>query len=427
MQENNFIPLDVKLKDNKDCFSKIPCYDQEGYKVMVDIKKLKQGRKKFLSVHKSNLFSIENINHFGKINNLSSVCINKNYVDANGLLRFKCNCGNEFITSWNNFKQKKRTKCNNCTKYHKGLTYEYVKNILYNKGLFLLVLKEDYKSVTLTPLVCKDLEGNKFIARFDAAAKGVVPHIVDKCNPYSIDNINLYLHNYTENKYVCISEDYSGSKCKNLKVLHKKCNKIFLTSWRQLVRHKDNFKITKDIICPFCGSNTESWHAIILKQIFLHEYNDTITEDRSCINPLTNCVIPTDIVNHNLKIAIEIQSEYHDRKNQKAKDKLKKEFWINKGYSFFDPDIREYNILQMINLFFPDIKKLPSYIDYSQGNKLNINMIQQLLNEGYAVLEIGKIMKVNPHRVYDAIGSNKVFYPSNYKYLNLTKQKHIIS
>ena len=60
--------------------------------------------------------------------------------------------------------------------------------------------------------------------------------------------------------------------------------------------------------CPNCNTNkTESNHASILKQIFIHEYPDTSIEDKSCINPKTKRPFPTDIVNHRMKIAIEIQ------------------------------------------------------------------------------------------------------------------------
>ena len=90
--------------------------------------------------------------------------------------------------------------------------------------------------------------------------------------------------------------------------------------------------------------NIESSHALVLKQVWLYEYPDTITEDKSCINPLTNHPLPTDIVNHNLKIAIEIQSWFHDFKDQQEKDEIKRNFWINKGYSFYALDQRDYTI-----------------------------------------------------------------------------------
>lgn len=64
----------------------------------------------------------------------------------------------------------------------------------------------------------------------------------------------------------------------------------------------------------------ESSTASIVKQVFKHEFPDTILEDKSCINPKTGRILPTDIVNHDLKIAIEIQSTYHDETYQIEKD-----------------------------------------------------------------------------------------------------------
>ena len=102
---------------------------------------------------------------------------------------------------------------------------------------------------------------------------------------------------------------------------------------------------------------------------------------------------------------------------------MKKDFWINKGYQFYDPDIRDYSILEMCQLFF-DIDKIPEWVDYSYSNKLNIKEIQEMLNN-YTVTEIANELSINPHRIYDAIYSKKIFYPSNYKYKNIIKQEYI--
>lgn len=110
----------------------------------------------------------------------------------------------------------------------------------------------------------------------------------------------------------------------------------------------------------------ESAHATALKQVWMHEEPDTIPEDRSCINPLTGCALPTDIVNHRLKIAIEVQSAFHDDKKQKTKDAIKKNFWIEKGYNFYAVDHREYTIIEMINMFFDYINEIPDYVDFDK-------------------------------------------------------------
>jgi len=62
----------------------------------------------------------------------------------------------------------------------------------------------------------------------------------------------------------------------------------------------------RGIVCSNCDERTESLHALVLKQLFVHYYPDTEIEEKSCINPETGRIMATDIVNYRLKIAIEI-------------------------------------------------------------------------------------------------------------------------
>ena len=101
--------------------------------------------------------------------------------------------------------------------------------------------------------------------------------------------------------------------------------------------------------------------------------------------------MPTDIVNHRLKIAIEIQSEWHDNEYSKTKDAIKRRFWIDKGYSFYDPDIRDYSVLEMCQLFFK-IDQIPDWINFEYSNKLNIKIAQEFLNKGLSVIDVANEM-----------------------------------
>ena len=168
--------------------------------------------------------------------------------------------------------------------------------------------------------------------------------------------------------------------------------------------------------CPKCNTNkTESNHASILKQVFLHNYPDTSIEDKSCINPKTKRAFQTDIVNHNLKIAIEVQSSYHDKPEKKKVDLFKKNYWLDKEYSFFDPDIRDYSILEMIQIFFPDIQKIPEYIDYNFSNCIDFTKVQTLLDEGYTISEISNLLNIQKGTIQGFITNKKVFLPKGYK------------
>lgn len=294
---------------------------------------------------------------------------------------------------------------------------EKVKVILEKDGFFLL---DEYVNAK-TKMLCKDSDGyyvyiilSNYLFRHGSGRR------FDRKNPYTIQNINHYLK-LNNIPFECISDTYKSAS--DILIFRcNRCGKIVELSWRN-VNKNDNAN-RNHIVCSNCDGRNESLHASILKQLFLHNYPDTIVEDKTYRNPITDKICPTDIVNHRLKIAIEIQSQWHDFEDIKIKDKMKKEFWINKGYDFYSPDIRNYSILEMCQLFF-DIKELPDWIDYNYGNKINVQKIQNMLDNNDTVLSIANKLDINPHRIYDAIYSKKLFYPSNYKYINNVKSEYI--
>lgn len=177
-----------------------------------------------------------------------------------------------------------------------------------------------------------------------------------KNNPYTIQNINIYLKNKKDCNVICLSNSYIDRNHElDFKCLD--CGLEFKMAWHNAYRN-DGWH--NGIRCPSCGLHTESLHASILKQVFLHEYPDTVVEEKSCISTITGNILPTDIVNHSLKIAIEIQSQYHDKEYQKQKDEIKKSYWLSQNYHFYSPDIRDYTVLEMVQLFFPNILEILS-------------------------------------------------------------------
>lgn len=292
-----------------------------------------------------------------------------------------------------------------------------VKKLLKQNGIVLLDKYVDAK----TKMLCLDNDGYYiYIVLSNYLSRQGVGRRFDKSNDYTIININKYL---IENNipFRCMSKQYvSANDVLTFKCL--RCGNIVNTSWRNV--NKNDNSNRKHLICSNCDGRNESLHASVLKQLFMHYYPDTNVEDKTYINPKTNRICPTDIVNHRLKIAIEIQSQWHDFEDIKEKDKMKKEYWQTKGYQFYDPDIRDYTILQLCQLFF-DIKEIPKWIDFEYGNKINIFKIQSMLNDDYTVHEIAKSLLINEHRIYDAIYSKKLFYPKNYKYINSIKKEYI--
>lgn len=288
-------------------------------------------------------------------------------------------------------------------------TLNDVISILDSYNLKLVDSKEKTISGN-TKLLCLDNDGYYvYVKLYSLITKGTIGEKIHPSNNYSIMNINHFLEIHNCN-FTCISEKYVN-RTSNLEFICLKCSEHVITTWHRI--GKTDNPSRQHIICPKCGGRLESLHALVLKQMFMHYYPDSSLEDRSCINPMTNKVMPTDIVNHRLKIAIEIQSQWHDNDYSRIKDSIKKDYWLNQNYNFYALDIREYSVLDMCKIFF-DVTELPDFITYEYSNKINVKEIQSLLDEGYSILDISDKLNLNSHRLYDAIQHKKIFYPSSY-------------
>lgn len=401
--------LDNQLKDNNDM--PLLCLDEQGYKILISFNKFLNGNRKNNRFHPTNPYTLENINHYAKTNNINSICISDEYINTKKHLEFKCSCGNKFQTTWSNFSSRRKIKCDKCTKNPRAnKDYNTVKQKLQSLGYYLELDESEYHGVTKTPLICHDVDGYKYRITYDAVLHGTKPRKVISSNPFSIHNINNYLK-LNNKDFTCLTQKYTGKKSL-LEFVCERCGEHVYSKWGNMYRQDSNSN-RNILLCPNCDGRTESVHALVLKQMFLYHYPDTIIEEKSCINPNTNKIMPTDIVNHRLKTAIEIQSEWHDLDYQKIKDEIKKNFWLSKGYKFYSPDIRDYSLLEMCQIFF-NITELPEYINYEFSNKLNIKKIQDMLNKNMSPVEIGNTLNVNPHRIYDAIGYGKLHYSNTY-------------
>lgn len=293
------------------------------------------------------------------------------------------------------------------------LDSNYVKEEMMKKGLTPL---EKYIEAQ-RPMICLNQDGYYIRLSWQNFISGKTGNVHSPKNPYTIKNINLFLEKHGYKDYECISDmsEYKGNDT-DLRFLHKKCGTIIMRKQRDVTnRIKDKTKNRRAIFCEKCDvKSLESTHASVLKQVWLHERKGTVVEDRSCVNPLTNCCLPTDIVNHSDKVAIEVQSWFHDFEDSKIRDKIKKDYWISRGYDFYAVDQRDYTVIEMVQIFFPHINEIPDYIDINFGKKLNDIKVQKLLNEGYNVSQVAEMMNEPTHKIHDAIRYGRIYYPENY-------------
>lgn len=294
--------------------------------------------------------------------------------------------------------------------------FNEIKQLLYNK-YGLIYLYGDFNGIK-SYLYCKDKDDFIYFCNIQKMIyKGTKSKIVHPKNKYSIYNINHFLKINGNSDFLYISKEYMNNNSL-LKFKHLKCGNTFENKWINICRgrYRNNIGENKTgLFCPFCEpKKMESVHATVLKQIWLHEQNDTIVEDPSCINKNTKHILPTDIVNHRLKIAIEIQSWFHDSAIQKNKDEIKKKFWVDKGYRYFAVDQRDYTVLEMVQIFFPYIAKIPEYVDISYSNTFDTIAAQKLLDKYKSIKIVSEIMNCTEHKIYDSIYGNRMVYPDGY-------------
>ena len=419
-----YFPIDF---DSIDFNGKVKCVDMDGYIVYPTVKNIRNNKKP-LRFHASNPDTINNIKHYIDVNNIDVALISDTYVDSHSHLIFKCSCTKLFSASLSNFSSKNKHRCNECTlgRPSHAIPYESVIGLVKKANLIPLFSESDYTNISNGSATVQNNCGYKSILTYQFIEQNKSPVWFHKSNPYTIYNINVFLSATTGGEYECVSHDYGGQDS-DLEILHKKCGNTFYTTWGNLNRTPSSKEPNRHgTRCPYCtGLRTQSLHAVVLKQLFLKLRSGSVVEDQSCRNPMTNCILPTDIVNHNEKIAIEIQSWFHDFDDQKIKDKIKKEYWMNRGYTVYTPDIRDYTVLEMAKIFFPFLDKIPDWVQYDFENKLNVDVAQKLLDNGLLVTEVALEMGVSPHRIYDAIYSKRLQYPADYKNKEFIKHKNI--
>lgn len=281
-----------------------------------------------------------------------------------------------------------------------------LKNIIYIYWQKKKIIRIQQK-LTITNGIYKISESYKTFSNHHSQ-----PIWFSKNNPFIIENINKYLEIEKNSNFICLSSNKDYINRDSILTLKcNRCDEIIKLSWLNASRNDEQHY---GLSCKNCDGTIESLHASILKQLFQHYYPDTIVEEKSCRNPKTNRIMATDIVNHRMKIAIEVQGQYHKWKTQQERDKIKKNFWIDKGYNFYDYSIEKISTLDYAKLFFPNLTKLPDWINYKYGNKINIKQIQKMLDSLYSVKEISEKLSIKEHRIYDAIYSNKLHYNNSY-------------
>lgn len=282
-------------------------------------------------------------------NNSNCFLLSTEYNRGNEKLLLKCNCGNEFKTSYFEFRSLNKRQCNECgfniTAKKLKLSLEEAKQVFINNGYMPLF---DYYINANQKLTGIDDHGYKVFVNI-SNLKNKNTRIFNKCNPYSYENMLNYL-NLNESSYKLLDKKYKNFDIYKYKF---KCDKghEYYSTW-------SNFLIGNR--CPICNlSKGERKIYKILYENYVEFEQEYTFDDLVGVNSgllRFDFAIFEDKKKTKLKFLIEYDGEFHYRKvyfNDNFKilqihDKLKNEYCIKNNIKLLRIPYWNFNNIEKI-------------------------------------------------------------------------------
>lgn len=155
------------------------------------------------------------------------------YINKNTKMVFRCGCGNIFETTFDSFKHKNKRQCNKCGRKSisrkQRLNIDDVKQEFINNGYIPLFQK--YKNCE-TKLTAMTKEGYKVYTTFRDFKQNKNPKVFLKSNPYTIENIKLWLK-LNGSQYKLISTKYKSACNDKLEWLCPR-HGVFYATWNSI-------------------------------------------------------------------------------------------------------------------------------------------------------------------------------------------------
>lgn len=324
------------LEEIKNTKQKAKYIDEDGYLYYLsadDINdKRSLGHKRF---SKNNPYTIKNIKHYIKINNINTELISSQYEYAakNKHLNFKCGmCGEIFQRTWNNFFKGKYKYCQSCIvktqAQEKHFTIEQIKEKCLEKGF--KVIQDEYLG-NREPLDVEDKFGYKGRTNWNDIQNG--KHFIKfrLQNPYFYYNVRNY---FKENNFNCDIVEGSGEERKGKFTFLCECGKKYECTLDEVL-NTDKPRIR----CKTCTNTISSGEKAIIdwlkKNKIDYKYQYRFDDCRN-VKPL-----PFDFYLPKYNMCIEFDGQFHYKQQphvteeqfqmQKIRDKIKDEYCKNKN------------------------------------------------------------------------------------------------
>lgn len=188
------------------------------------------------------------------LNNSNCELLSKEYVNNCSMMKFKCECGETFETTFSKFKFRNKRQCNKCgkniTSQKRKFSYEFIKSFVNNLGYELLSETYENNSSNLKLL---DKDGYKTYTGYNDLKAGKKGKRFSISNPYTIENISnwLVINNID---FKLLSTTYLGNGT------NKENRKACLLKW--LCPEGHVFKMVWNDFyagnrCPICNGKTK--------------------------------------------------------------------------------------------------------------------------------------------------------------------------
>lgn len=116
------------------CEDKLLCEDSDGYIGELSYSNLTTGYT-FQIFSKNNPHTVSNIKTYIEKTNLDCRIISKEWVSSESELKFQCECGEQFLSTWKDFSGQNKTRCASCAKSLSQYCLS-LERWLNNEGLF---------------------------------------------------------------------------------------------------------------------------------------------------------------------------------------------------------------------------------------------------------------------------------------------------
>lgn len=245
--ESTFNKYNLKLLGNKNGNSKtkFTAVDKEGYLVYISLEFLKTNNGSYRLWHKSNPYSIYNINKYLKDHNINTQTISEEYKSLADKMKWLCeDCGCIYECRFGHIKTYKMSKCRKCSIDNQAnirrIDMSDLKKFFVDKGYQPMFEKIENKHQSV-PL--KNKKGYIVFSNYYNIKNGSEGKIIDSKNPYSINNIQKYI---IDNNIKCklISNTYINAST-NM-IFECECGRHFKTTWASFLSNRKHR-------CDICG------------------------------------------------------------------------------------------------------------------------------------------------------------------------------